>query len=209
MFKYLKTGVLLSALIPNFGCAATRVEKVIANAQDKVVKIGIITTAFRGTCSGAYISPDGLVLTCAHCFEDKNIKKVFIKNAKGKVYKAELLKIDAKRDLALIAATEDVKVPYFLPGRVPKIGQQVISLGSPLGIQGTATIGYVTNLVEQKGRFIIHSAFISPGNSGGPLLDLKGRLIGINEATLSYGFLQTAHGMYVAIDLSTIKEFLR
>lgn len=208
MFKYLKTGMLLSTLIPSLGCAS-QIERVIATTQDKVVKIGIITTTYKGTCSGAYISPDGLVLTCAHCFDDANIKKVFIKNAKGQVYKAELLKIDTKRDLALLAATEDVKVAFFLPGRSPQIGQQVISLGSPLGIQGTATVGYVTNLIDEKGHFIVHSAFVNPGNSGGPLIDLQGRLIGINEAMLNYGFFQQAHGLYIAISVPTIKEFLK
>lgn len=204
MFK--KLSLLL--LIPVLGCAS-RVEKIIAISQDKVVKIGIITSKYRGTCSGAYISPDGVVLTCAHCFDDKDIKKVFIKNAKGKVYVAELLKMDTTRDLALIAAVEEVKVPYFLPGAYPKIGQEVISLGSPLGIQGTATVGYVTNLIEKKGYFVVHSAFVNPGNSGGPLVDLKGRLIGVNEAMLNYGFLQVAHGLYVAIGVKEVQAFLR
>jgi len=204
--------LLFFLLLATTACA-TQIERVIQKTDPKVVKIGIVGEKGAGTCSGAVIAEDGLTLTCAHCFDHPNIKKVFIKSAKGEVYTASLVKIDFKKDLALIVPNEIADFPYFQYGIEPKKGQQVLSFGSPLGLQGNDSVGWVTdfingNSIAGKGRYIIHSAFINPGNSGGPLVDLKGRLIGINEATVGYGFFQEAQGFFVAIDIQTIKEFV-
>jgi len=184
------------------------IESVIQHSDPKVVKIGIVTDKGGGVCSGAFISSTGIVLTCAHCFEHKGLKKIFIKTDNEKVFPAALLAIDMKRDLALIVPDGLGPFPYFQLGTEPDRGQQVLSFGSPLGIQHVVTIGWVDKIVKQA-CIIIHSAFISPGNSGGPLVDLRGRLIGVNEAMLEYGFLQVAQGLYLAIDIVSIKEFLR
>lgn len=180
----------------------------ISETQSKVVKIGVVMEKGGGTCSGAFVTPSGDVLTCAHCFSHDTVKKVFIKTSNNTVFRAELVKIDIKNDLALIRPTKEGSFPYFDFGKEPVIGQMVFSFGSPLGIQRTVTVGYVTNLLNDPKAAILHSAFISPGNSGGPLVNLQGELIGINEAMLSYGFLQTAHGLYLAVDMSVINEFL-
>lgn len=187
----------------------TRVEKVIRGAEPKVVKIGIVGKEERGVCSGAILSRTGIVLTCAHCFP-KGTRKVFIKTSDGRVFLAQPLFIDTERDLALIAPTHYAgEFHYFRLGEEPKVGQQVISMGSPLGIQHTAGVGYVSNLVKNKYFYVIHSAFINPGNSGGPLVDLNGRLIGVNEAMLRVDIFEVAHGLYLAIGLPTIKELLK
>jgi serine protease Do len=186
----------------------TRVERVIKSSESKVVKIGVVGEGVRGVCSGAIMSHTGIVLTCAHCFP-KGTKKVFIKPSDGRALLAQPLLIDTKRDLALIAPVHySGEFPCFRMGDEPKIGQQVISMGSPLGIQGTAGVGYVSNLIKDKYFYVIHSAFINPGNSGGPLIDLKGRLIGINESMLRVDIFEIAQGLYIAIDLKTIKDFL-
>jgi S1-C subfamily serine protease len=183
-------------------------EEVIDKAQDKTVKIGIVTSKGRGVCSGALISEGGEVLTCAHCFEHKGIKKVFMKTEAGVAIPMQLVGIDTAKDLALIAPQfYSGTFPYFKFGKALHRGNLVMSLGSPLGIQRTVTIGHVANFVE-KGCKILHSAFINPGNSGGPLIDRNGLLIGINEATLGIGLFQEAHGLYMAIALDVIKEFL-
>lgn len=204
--KTLASAVVAIVLLIPYG---TRIEKIIKSSESKVVKIGIVTTGGRGVCSGAIMTRTGIILTCAHCFH-AGTKKVFIKTSDGRVFLAQPLFIDVKRDLALIAPAHYAgEFDYFRMGNEPKIGQQVISMGSPLGIQGTVGVGYVANLVKDKYTFVLHSAFVNPGNSGGPLVDLNGRLIGINEAMLKIDILERAHGLYVAIDLPTIKEFLR
>ena len=185
------------------------VEKVIARSEPKVVKIGIVMDKGGGVCSGAIISKSGIVLTCAHCFEHGTVKKVFIKTSDGRIMLAQPLMIDGKKDLALIAPLHySGAFSYFHFGHKPVVGQQVISMGSPLGIAHTATVGWVSNL--SRIAYVYHSAFINPGNSGGPLLDLHGNIIGVNEATISYGFLglHDAGGLYIAISLDTIHKFL-
>ena len=201
--------IILGLLTANACAKETPIEKVIRVSEPKVVKIGIVSHRGSGVCSGAIISKTGIILTCAHCFDHKGIEKVFIKTSDGKVMPAQLLMIDMKKDLALIAPMHYSGVfPYFRPGHKPVVGQQVISMGSPLGIAHTATVGWVSNLSEIA--YVYHSAFISPGNSGGPLLDLRGDIIGINEASIGYGFLglSEAVGLYIAISLDTIQKFL-
>jgi putative serine protease PepD len=210
----------LLLLLPAVGWA-TKIERVIKATDPKVVKIGIVSERGTGVCSGAIISPEGDILTCAHCFEDRMSSKIFVKDSDRVVYNAYIIKIDTTTDLAVLGligregympwvlfGQAPNNFPYFAAGDEPKKGQQVLSFGAPLGLQGTDTVGWVDNIINKDGIFVVHSAFISPGNSGGPLVDLHGRLIGINEATFIYGFFQIAHGMYIAIDIHTVKEFL-
>lgn len=200
-----KTLVLL--LLSSYAFA-TSLEQVITISEPKVVKVGVVTDKGAGVCSGALISSTGIVLTCAHCFSHNGIKKVFIKTSEGQAYPAALLAIDPSRDLALIVPNVLGPFPYFKLGYEPVRGQQVVSFGSPLGIQHTATIGWVNNLIKQTYIYIYHSAFINPGSSGGPLVDLDGKLVGINQAIINYGNNQQAQGLYVAIDVITVKDFL-
>lgn len=187
---------------------ASKIEKIVENTETKVVKIGIIDKDGRkGVCSGSFITSKGLVLTCAHCFEHGIVKKIFIKRSTGQYYPATLVDLNTAKDLALIEPNIPLTVPYFHLGKQPKIGQQVMSFGSPLGIQHTATVGWVVNILD-KLHMVVHSAFINPGNSGGPLVDMHGNLIGVNEAMLRLGFFELAHGLYMAINLQTIKEFV-
>lgn len=188
---------------------ATSNEQLIEKTEPKVVKIEIKMDKGGGICSGAFIDAQGTVLTCAHCFTHGKVEKVFIKTSTGNFYKAELLHLDVKRDLALIVPINEIgKVKYFVFGEEVKRGMMVLSFGSSLGFQHTVTVGYVTNIITQTYKFVFHSAFINPGNSGGPLINTKGELVGINKALLPYGFLQTAQGLYVAIGVETIDDFL-
>src|ERR1700690_2300749 len=104
--------LLFFLLLATTACA-TQIERVIQMTDPKVVKIGIVGEKGAGTCSGAVIAEEGLTLTWAHCFEDTNIKKEFIKRAKGEVYTASLVKIDFKKEFALIFPNEIADFPYF------------------------------------------------------------------------------------------------
>lgn len=186
-------------------------ESVINTAEPKVVKIGIVSDKGGGICSGAIIDKEGDVLTCAHCFIRGEVKKIFIKDSKEAVRMGVKVYIDHRRDLAIVSSKEPGVYPYFNLGKSPVRGQEVIAMGSPLGMQHSATTGFVNNIILQTFLFVIHSASINPGNSGGPLIDFKGRLIGINEATIHYGLfhLQRAEAVNIAIDITTVKDFLK
>jgi S1-C subfamily serine protease len=196
--------MILLALVPAVVLAS--VESVVKNTESKVVKIGMVTDTGAGVCSGAIISEGGIVLTCAHCFALKGLNKVYIKLSDGKYFPAQPLLIDVDADLALIApVTFQGKMAYFKMGKEPQVGQEVVSFGSPLGIQHTVTVGTVIN---KNGKHLLHSAFVNPGNSGGPLVDLSGRLVGLNEATIRTMDDRDAQGLFVAIGLSQIRAFL-
>ncbi len=144
----------------------------------------------RGLGSGVIVSPDGYILTNNHVIQDAEEIQVTL-NENDREYKAELIGTDPKSDLAVlkIAATD---LPYARIGDSDQIevGDVVLAIGNPFGVGQTVTMG----IVGATGRasmgldyedFIQTDAAINPGNSGGALVDVEGRLIGINTAILS------------------------
>ncbi len=200
---------LLLLLIATTGCA-TSIEKVVDSTQSKVVKIGIVTAKGAGSGSGVFIDHIGTVLTCAHVVRhvvEDGGGKIFIKRYDGSFTQGVIVKIDTKRDLALVK-TDFGYTPRVYLGSPVKRGQQVLAFGSPFGTQRSISVGYVMNLVDNQIKYIFHSAFLLPGSSGGPLVDLRGRLVGVNEAMLMFNMFSPAPGYLVAIDISEIKAFL-
>ena len=146
-------------------------------------------TPMRGEASGFIISPDGLILTNAHVV--KGAKDVTVKLIDRREFTAKVLGTDPKTDIAVlkIAATN---LPVLTMGKVGdlKVGQWVLAIGSPFGFENSVTAG----VVSAKGRslpgdsyvpFIQTDAAVNPGNSGGPLLNAHGEVIGINSQIYS------------------------
>ncbi len=196
---------LLILLIATTGCAMS-FERLVNRTEDKVVKVGIVTDdGRRGSGSGVFIDSRGTVLTCAHVVGDA--RKIFVKTTDGTYLPGYIKHLDAKKDLALVR-TDFVDTPFVLISKGDvEVGQVVAAFGSPLGIQRTASFGHVMNRMDKSFRFI-HSAFILPGSSGGPLVDVKGRLVGINEAIVMMNIFVPAAGYCIAIDGATIRAFL-
>lgn len=182
---------------------------VVQESQPKVVKIGIIATP-KGQWigSGAIISKDGLILTCAHLF-GRPAAKIFVKTASGQTYLAHLVRVNHEVDLAVIKIDAVRPLPYFTFGHEPFIGQQVMAFGSPLNMQGTVTFGYVENLNGGPSKFTIQGCPTNPGNSGGPLVNYNGEIVGVNVAVLLLNPFQMAQGLNLAVNLSTIRDFVR
>ncbi|MGK5594724.1 MAG: DegQ family serine endoprotease [Parachlamydiaceae bacterium] len=150
-----------------------------------------------GQASGFIISEDGYILTNNHVVNDHATVTVQLND--GREYTAKVIGEDQTTDLALIKI--DAKnLPFLKLGDSDKlkIGQWVVAIGNPLGLQASLTVG----VVSAKGRsnldiariedFIQTDASINQGNSGGPLLNLKGEVIGINTAiatNMSSGYL--------------------
>jgi len=206
-----KLGFLL--FLPVLGCAAN-LEKVYSKTAPKVVKIGMVLADGRaGTCSGAYIDKFGTVLTCAHCVEHAGITKIFVKQDGGYFSQGVVTRIDKKKDLALIVSLPLAYTPYFDLGKPVHRAQQVILFGSPLGVQHTVTVGWVENIlsgevVGVEHLLVFHSAATNPGNSGGPLTDIRGRLVGVGEGVLMANPFVPATGLGFAVGIEDIKEFL-
>jgi serine protease Do len=144
---------------------------------------------FRGQGSGFIISPDGLILTNAHVVRDA--KQVTVKLSDRREFSAKVLGSDAATDVAVLKV--DAKgLPTVALGdsKTAQVGDWVLAIGAPYGFEQTATQG----IVSAKGRslpgdsyvpFIQTDAAVNPGNSGGPLFDTSGRVIGINAQIYS------------------------
>ncbi len=158
----------------------------------------------RSLGSGFIIDQDGYIVTNNHVIENADKIKVILKN--GKEYDAIITGRDPKTDLALIKIIPDTKLISLKLGNSEnlKIGQWVVAIGSPFGLEQTVTAG----IVSAKGRvigsgpyddFIQTDASINPGNSGGPLLDLEGKVVGINTAIVAGG---QGIGFAIPVDLA-------
>jgi len=146
-------------------------------------------TPFRGQGSGFIISSDGLVLTNAHVVRDA--KEVTVKLSDRREFRARVLGSDGATDVAVLKL-DATNLPVVALGneREIQVGDPVLAIGAPFGLEQTATQG----IVSAKGRslpgeghvpFIQTDAAVNPGNSGGPLFDANGRVIGINAQIFS------------------------
>lgn len=144
---------------------------------------------FRGQGSGFIISPDGLILTNAHVVRDA--QHVTVKFADRREFKAEVLGADPATDIAVLRVkTSGLTAVHFGDPRSLQVGDYVLAIGTPFGFDQSATAG----IVSAKARslpgdafvpFIQTDAAVNPGNSGGPLFDAGGNVVGINAQIYS------------------------
>ena len=157
--------------------------------------------------SGFIISKKGYILTNYHVIRRATTIKVTILNTND-VYDAKVIGTDPKADIALIKIEPKEKLPTLPLGDSNKlqIGDWVVTVGNPFGLNGSVTAG----IISAKGRvigegpfdhFLQTDAAINPGNSGGPLLNMEGRVIGINTAIVRGG-----QGIGFAIPINMVKS---
>ena len=143
--------------------------------------------------SGFIFDPAGFIVTNNHVVEGADEIKVTLTD--GKEIQAEIIGRDPKTDLALIKLKESGNYPYLALGDSDqtKIGDWVVAIGNPYGLQHTVTAGILSargrsiGLSSPYDDFLQTDASINPGNSGGPLLNLSGEVIGINTAIVAGG----------------------
>ena len=165
----------------------------------------------RGHGSGFIVSADGLILTNAHVV--RGAKEVTVKLNDRREFQAKVLGADAKTDVAVLKI-EATKLPVLPIGSTSelKVGQSVIAIGSPFGFDNTLTAG----VVSAKGRTLPDGAYVpfiqtdvavNPGNSGGPLLNARGEVVGINSQIYSRSGGYQGLSFAIPIELATsIKE---
>jgi S1-C subfamily serine protease len=161
------------------------------NVKDSVVMIRVLSSSGGSIGSGFVYDEKGHIVTNNHVVQAGNIYRVVFRD--GKTYAATLVGSDVDSDLAVLRIVNPpttLKSLKLGDSKALKIGEEVIAIGNPFGLEGTLTVG----VVSQKDRLlptgrgysipgvIQTDAAINPGNSGGPLLNMRGEVVGVNTA---------------------------
>ncbi len=213
----------------SFIAGATAEERLLINLYERVnpgvvnidVAAGIGEEASPfGSGSGFLIDTEGHIVTNNHVIEQADT--IWVTFSDGSLRSAEVLGSDPDSDLAVLLVQD------LPPGAVPlelgdsdtlRVGQMVVAIGNPFGLEGTMTLGIVSGLgrllparITASGGYfrnpqiIQTDAPINPGNSGGPLLDLQGRVVGVNTAIRSTAGVNSGVGF--AVPVNTVKRIV-
>lgn len=153
----------------------------------------------RGVGSGFLISPDGYLITNAHVVDGAD--EITVTFPDKRVFKGRLIGSDPRSDVALVKIDGGKNLPTLKlgdPSRL-RVGEWVIAIGSPFDLQNTVTHGIVSAMNRETGEllpFIQTDAPVNPGNSGGPLINMRGEVVGINSQIF------TTSGSYAGISFA-------
>jgi S1-C subfamily serine protease len=201
--------------------------KYVSLAQKCIEKSVMITVVYTNGAenhsirgAGVFVSPAGYILTARHLFnygegDDTITKKlpVTIELYTGELIAADLVAVSRKSDLALLKvyavhnpAYATIENPFNL-----EVGQEVIAVGYPLGLNFSVSNGIISALnrdLEPFYNVTQSNCTLNPGNSGGPLFNLRGNLVGINSFIIPSTFLPVFSGLGFSVQSGQIIEFL-
>jgi serine protease Do len=184
----------------------TVVEQLILRFTPKGLAIEKSTATVRVLGSGVFVSRKGHILTCAHLFTVGVSSTIMVNLYNGKAEEAKLVYMDVDRDLALLKIkSRSYNYAKLTRGRL-LAGQEVLAIGSPLSLEFSVTRGIISYVDRNLGDLFTYTqtdAPINSGNSGGPLFNLEGELVGINSAKM-----RDADGLGFAVSPKTIRDFL-
>ena len=160
--------------------------------------------------SGFVVSEDGYIITNNHVVS--NADEIFVKFSDGREYRTKLIGTSPEVDIAVlkIEANEKFKPLEFSDSDKIEIGQWSIAFGNPMGLNDSMTVGVISAAgrsslgIEEIENFIQTDAAINQGNSGGPLIDINGKVIGVNTAILSTSGGSVGLGFAIPSNLASV-----
>ena len=203
-------GILVSlvSILVSYSASQENVADVVKRASDAVVLIVISNSAGQETTlgSGFLVSADGEIVTNYHVIKEAH--SAIVKLSNGAFFPVNgVLATDADKDLAIIKVNGK-NLPFLTLGDLAKlhVGDHVVAIGSPLGLEGTVSDGIVSALRDVDNRkWIQTTAPVSHGNSGGPLLDMSNHVIGV----ITWGVnLELGQNLNFAAPCSEVTELL-
>lgn len=183
-------------------------EKVVVLEMEFPVMEDIFTGELfkpTGLCTGFFIGSNNQIMTAAHCV-DGIVMSVAVKTHDGSRYKAEILYISKTSDVALIKISTTTQYPHFTVAKSVTQGEKVYTLGHPLRKVYTLTHGIIANVLEKETKKTLVDMTLLPGNSGGPVYNEKGELVGV--ASAGYIVMLGTTGLNLIASLSQVTEFL-
>ncbi len=207
-----KISLLLLLLI--LGCQPVKEASLDAQVTEEFVAVAekaipavVSIEAGSATGSGFVIDKDGHIMTNYHVVDKAPSIRVYL--ADKRIFSAEVIGFDEETDVALIKINgDDLPVAILGDSDNLKIGQKVAAIGSPFGLESTITTGIVSAKHRSRGKtiyrdFIQTDANVNPGNSGGPLVDLDGNIVGINTFILA-----KSEGLGFSIPINLAKKIV-
>ncbi|MBC8122308.1 MAG: trypsin-like peptidase domain-containing protein [Gemmatimonadaceae bacterium] len=170
---------------PTVAFALDRDESASIAVYEQASKAVVTIRSRGGSGTGAIIDPGGLIITNNHVV--RGARNVEVRTADGRTYTGAVRSMDPQSDLALVEIRPmGTLTSLRLANSAARVGQRVYAIGNPFGLERTLTVGILSRINPDSGDLQTDAA-LNPGNSGGPLLNSDGELIGVNKAILSAG----------------------
>ncbi len=169
----------------------------------------------HGTGSGFIVSPDGYILTNAHVVQDAD--QVTVKLVDRREFRAKVIGIDERTDIAVVKIdAHNLPVVKFGDARKLRPGQWVVAIGSPFGFENSATAGIVSATARSLPSdnyvpFIQTDVAVNPGNSGGPLFNARGEVVGVNSQIFSQtgGYMGLSFAIPIDLAYNVEQQIIR
>lgn len=203
-----------------FAVAANTSSSYLFGARPPLGSGAVVLNGPNGHGSGVWIDPTHII-TAAHVIQVTKDGRFTVVGEKGKVVMASVTRVDADHDVAILTVIGDYRSPYFSPlvCRPPQVDERVTIIGAPLWLPILHTHGTVASNIfgvpDQKSLLFAIDGEVAEGNSGGPVLDSTGEVIGIVDAMpIDMGFTPTGmvplpvFGLTLAVSSKTICEQL-